>query len=157
LYNTAITDLKFTKNDIQYFGIQPYHLSGLLSGQGELITVGQYFSDGVTNIEKISHFRLICQYAESLRLPKMDKECLFLNLEYGSSGCPIYISKEEWLTSYLIDHLKQHLATYTEVIINNEGTSTHVRIYYDPSLADAKDWSVQTCSSICNTVLPLDT
>jgi hypothetical protein len=52
----------------------------------------------------------------------------------GDSGCPRCISKEEWLTSYLIDHLKQHLATYTEVIINNEGISTHVRIYYDQAL-----------------------
>jgi hypothetical protein len=34
-------------------------------------------------------------------------------------------------TSYLIDDLKQHLATYTEIITNNEGKMAAVRTYYD--------------------------
>jgi hypothetical protein len=68
---------------------------------------------------------------ESLCLPK---EYFLLNLEYGSSGCPTCVSKDEWLTSYLIDHLKEHLATYAEVKINNEGKTTEIRIYYDEAL-----------------------
>ena len=48
-----------------------------------------------------------------------------MNLEHGSSG---------WLTSYLIDHLKQHLATYAEVKTNSEGETIHVRFYYDQAL-----------------------
>jgi hypothetical protein len=56
---------------------------------------------------------------------------LHKNLEHGSSGCVICVSPEQWSTSYLIDHLKQHLATYTQVITNNEGKTAKVRIYYD--------------------------
>lgn len=43
-------------------------------------------------------------------------------------------SVEPWLTSYLIDHLKLHLATYTEEITNNEGKTIEVRIYYCQAL-----------------------
>jgi hypothetical protein len=39
-----------------------------------------------------------------------------------------------WLTSYLIDHLSQHLATYTEVKTNSEDETIHVRMYYDQAL-----------------------
>jgi hypothetical protein len=39
-----------------------------------------------------------------------------------------------WLTSYLIDHLSQHLATYTEVKTNSEDETIHVCIYYDQAL-----------------------
>jgi hypothetical protein len=53
------------------------------------------------------------------------------NLEHGSSGCLSCTSDEAWIISYLIDHLKQHLATYTEVITNREGKTAKVRIYYD--------------------------
>jgi hypothetical protein len=52
------------------------------------------------------------------------------NPEHGSLGCTICTSDALWLTSYLIDHLKQHLATYTEVITNKEGKTAKVRIYY---------------------------
>lgn len=58
-------------------------------------------------------------------LPKDDRE------KDGSVVCRTCTSKEEWLTSYLIDHLKQHLATYTEVITNSEGKTAEARIYYD--------------------------
>ena len=53
------------------------------------------------------------------------------NPEHGSLGCTICTSDALWLTSYLIDHLKQHLATYTEVITNKEGKTAEVRIYYE--------------------------
>jgi hypothetical protein len=49
-------------------------------------------------------------------------------------GCLICTSDALWLTSYLIDHLKQHLATYTESITNNEGETAEVRIYCDQAL-----------------------
>lgn len=45
-------------------------------------------------------------------------------------GCLICTSDKRWFTSYLIDHLKQHLATYAEIITNNEGKTTEIRIYY---------------------------
>jgi hypothetical protein len=53
------------------------------------------------------------------------------NVEHGSSSCLICNSDDAWLTSYLIDHLKQHLATYTELITNKEGKTAKVRIYYE--------------------------
>jgi hypothetical protein len=56
------------------------------------------------------------------------------NLEHGSSGCLTCASSDQWLTSYLVDHLKQHLAIYTEVKTNSEGKTIHVRIYYDQAL-----------------------
>jgi len=40
-------------------------------------------------------------------------------------------SDEAWFTSYLVDNLKQHLATYTELITNNDGKIAAVRTYYD--------------------------
>jgi hypothetical protein len=49
----------------------------------------------------------------------------------NNSGCLICTSDALWFTSYLIDHLKQHLATYTEVITNNEGETAVVRPYCD--------------------------
>jgi hypothetical protein len=55
-------------------------------------------------------------------------------LQGGRSGCSICTSDEPWLTSYLLDHLKQHLATYTEVKTNSEGKTTKIRIYYDQAL-----------------------
>jgi hypothetical protein len=48
--------------------------------------------------------------------------------------CSICTSPHEWLTSYTIDHLKQHLATYTELKTNSEGKTTEIRIYYDQAL-----------------------
>jgi hypothetical protein len=51
--------------------------------------------------------------------------------ENRSLVCRSCTSDEVWFTSYLIDHLKQYLATYTEVITNNEGESTVVRPYCD--------------------------
>ena len=64
-----------------------------------------------------------------------------------SSGCSAYATievnipvgdlgtfPEAWLTSYLIDHLKQHLATYTEVKTSSEGKTVPARIYYDQAL-----------------------
>jgi hypothetical protein len=45
--------------------------------------------------------------------------------------CPRCSSDEAWLTSYLIDDLKRHLATYTEIITNNDGKIAAVRTYYD--------------------------
>lgn len=41
------------------------------------------------------------------------------------------ISDELWTTNYLIDRLKQHLTTYTEVITNNEGKTAPARVYND--------------------------
>ena len=55
-----------------------------------------------------------------LLVPKDDRE-------NGSLGCRTCTSDEEWFTSYLIDHLKQHLATYTERITNNEGETAEVQ------------------------------
>jgi hypothetical protein len=54
-----------------------------------------------------------------------------VNLEHGSSSCLSCTSDDAWLTSYLIDHLKQHLATYTEVKTNSEGETIRVRVYYE--------------------------
>jgi hypothetical protein len=55
-------------------------------------------------------------------------------LQHESLSCLRCTSAERWLTSYLIDHLKLHLATYTEVITNNEGKTLEVRIYYCQAL-----------------------
>lgn len=56
------------------------------------------------------------------------------DLEHKSLICIRCTSAKPWLTSYLIDHLKLHLATYTEVITNNEGKTAEVRIYYCQAL-----------------------
>ena len=56
------------------------------------------------------------------------------NLEHKSLVCTRCTSATAWLTSYLIDHLKLHLATYTEVITDNEGKTVEVRIYYYQAL-----------------------
>ena len=59
---------------------------------------------------------------------------MILNLEHESSGCLSCTSDDAWLTSYLIDHLKLHLATYTEIKTSSEGETIHVRFYYDQAL-----------------------
>jgi hypothetical protein len=56
------------------------------------------------------------------------------NLEHKSLVCTRCTSAKPWLTSYLIDHLKLHLATYTEIITDNEGKTAEVRIYYCQAL-----------------------
>ena len=61
----------------------------------------------------------------------MLKDSAHKNSENGTLGCLICTSDELWLTSYVIDHLKQHLATYTEVITNNQGETAVVRPYCD--------------------------
>jgi hypothetical protein len=58
------------------------------------------------------------------KLPKDDRE-------NGPLVCRTCTSDALWFTSYLIDHLKQHLATYTEVITNNQGETAVVRPYCD--------------------------
>jgi hypothetical protein len=42
-----------------------------------------------------------------------------------------HIDSTHWLTSYIIDQLKQHLANVRYTLINNEGETVEGRKYYD--------------------------
>jgi hypothetical protein len=55
------------------------------------------------------------------------------NSEHGSSDCPTCACSVQWSLSFLVDHLKQHLATCTEKI-DDEGKISYERFYYNKAL-----------------------